>query len=112
MLNDITITDEATLWREKADRLQSQLHTMIGRLEFMRHREIGSRDMIDMMTDANVRKDRQIRAMQRRFKVVLAKERKEAERRECISAVACFVAGFLSAGVILLVYFWKRAGML
>lgn len=111
-MDGITITDEATMWKNRANALKADRDAALARIAELEDREINSGRMLDMMTDANVRVKKQMDVMRRRHRQEIYDIQQRAAKRETVSGAIGIVFGFLSAGVILLVYWMTRSGVL
>ena len=126
MLENLTceVTDEKTMLQEKLDEARAQksltereleavkrdLSAMQARNSQLEFENKETHKLLDLMTSASTRKDKELKAEQAWHDQELIRLAKRAEKRETMNAVAGFVAGLASTALIVIIVMLVRLG--
>ena len=119
MLENLTyeVTDEKTMLQEKLDEARAQKSLTERELEAVKrdlsamqarnsHLEFENKEthkLLDLMTSASTRKDKELKAEQTWHDQEQARQAQCAEKREAASAIFGFIAGLVSTALIVVI---------
>ena len=108
----VTVTDEITLLRERLDEAHAQLDNVeyerdaaLNRISQLTDKLQGVRKLLNVMTDARNEKLGMYQRERKAHDADIERLLRRGEKREIASAVAGFIAGVASAGLILAIVY-------
>lgn len=105
-----TIMDEATL--RQMDALKADRAAALTAINNLRRQDQSNHELIDTLTAKNIELRREILTVKAECRKTVSECRNAAQRREATAAIFGAIAGFLTTGVIVVIYYATRAGII
>jgi predicted RNase H-like nuclease (RuvC/YqgF family) len=105
-----TIMDEATL--RQMDALKADRAAALTAINNLRRQDQSNHELIDTLTAKNIELKREILKVKSECRKTISECRNAAQRREATAAILGAIAGLLTTGVIVVIYYATRAGIM